>query len=182
MLKKLLFSALLAASLPLAQPAFAEPPVPKAHAGGDYWIYNEHCWMDWEVICPELVGRITPTWPETDDDPGALLKIDWLVPQWPVVARFAKGARLRAVPDEVGGILIKDIDGGSWMKVETPNGRFCFVRANSKYIRPIRVAAKAPATPPPAAAADTPGAAPTASPATAPITPAEHIPAPAIGY
>lgn len=192
MLKKLLISALLAAALPVAA-AFAEPPVPKAHSGGDYWIYNEHTWVDWEVTCPELVGRITPTWPEDEEEPGALLKVDWLVPQWPAVARYAKGTRLKAVPDECGGILIKDIDGSSWMKVETPNGKFCFVRANAKFIRPIRVAAKAPVAPPPAASTEIPGEAsnptPTAPPSTkpapstsAPLTPAEHVQPPAIGY
>jgi hypothetical protein len=112
--------------------------LPKPHGGGDYWIYNENTWMDWEVICNELAGRITPAWPEDDQAPGALLKIDWLVPQWPVVAKFGKGQRLHAVPDEGGGILIKDIDGSSWMKVESGVGGFCFVRANAKYIRPVR--------------------------------------------
>lgn len=127
--------------------ALAQPPVPKPHSGGDYWIYNEHTWLDWEVVSNELVGRLTPQWPANEHEPGALLKVDWLVPQWPVVARFSKGTRLRAVPDEVGGILIKDIDGGSWMKVATPDGRFCFVRANARYIKPVRPVAAPPPNP-----------------------------------
>jgi hypothetical protein len=133
MLKKLLIVFVLC-----SWPALAEPPVPKPHSGGDYWIYNEHTWLDWEVVCTELVGRMTPSWPQDDQDPGALLKVDWLVPQWPVVAKFAKGTRLQAIPDEVGGILIKDIDGSSWMKVDTGKGGFCFVRANAKYLKPVR--------------------------------------------
>jgi hypothetical protein len=132
MLKKLVIAVLFC-----LLPAFPQP-VPKPHGGGDYWIYNEHTWLDWEVTCPELVGRITPAWPQDDQAPGALLKIDWLVPQWPVVAKFVKGTRLHAVPDEGGGILIKDIDGSSWMKVDSGKGGFCFVRANSKYIRPVK--------------------------------------------
>jgi hypothetical protein len=106
-----------------------------------------------------LAGRLTPNWPADDRDPGALLKIDWLVPRWPVVATFSKGQRLRAVPDEGGGILIKDIDGSSWMKVETGTGGFCFVRANSKYVRPVQ---------PPA-----PVVAPPAEPTELPAEPAE---------
>jgi hypothetical protein len=106
------------------------------------------------VVCPELVGRITPAWPADDQEPEALLKIDWLVPQWPVVARFGKGTRLQAVPDEVGGILIKDIDGGSWMKVRSPQGGFCFVRANAKYVKPVRPLPPAAAAPQPQPAAE----------------------------
>lgn len=147
MLKKLMLTVLLLSAL---LPALAEPPVPKASAGGDYWIYNEDTWLDWEVTTKELVGRITPEWPENEQAPDALLKIDWLVPQWPVVARYPQGSRLRAVPDDCGGILIKDIDGGSWMKVESPKGGFCFVRANSKYIKPVRPAAQASVSAPPA--------------------------------
>ena len=142
----MLKSLLLMVALALATvPAAAQPPVPKPHSGGDYWIYNEHTWLDWEVVCGELAGRMTPAWPDNDQEPEALLKIDWLVPQWPVVARFGKGTRLQAVPDEGGGILIKDIDGSSWMKVRSDKG-FCFVRANSKFIKPVR-----PLPPPPAA-------------------------------
>src|SRR5688572_86106 len=100
MLKKLALILLLA-----TLPVWAEPPVPKPHGGGDYWIYNEDTWVDWEVTCKELAGRMTPSWPVDEAAPGALLKVDWLVPQWPVVARFGKGQRLQAVPDEGGGIL-----------------------------------------------------------------------------
>lgn len=142
MLKKLVLSMLL-----LALPIYAQIPLPKPHDGGDYWIRNEDTWLDWEVICNELAGRLTPIWPMDDQDPGALLSIDWLVPQWPVIRTFGKGERLQAVPDEGGGILIKDIDGSSWMKVQTRDGRFCFVRANAKYVRPVKPVAPAPLEP-----------------------------------
>lgn len=138
MLKRLLISVLLLTATGYAQ------PLPKPHGGGDYWIYNENTWLDWEVVSNELNGRLTPTWPEDEQAPGALLKIDWVVPRWPVVTQFRKGQRLRAQPDEVGGILIKDIDGGSWMKVDIGDGRFCFVRANSKYIKPVKIVPVAP--------------------------------------
>lgn len=118
-------------------PLFAAPPVPKPSSGGDYWIRNEDTWINWEVVVPDLAGRLTPTWPEDEQSPGALLKVDWMVPKWPVVLTFHAGDRLLAIPDEGGGVLIKDIDGYNWMKVENPQGGFCFVRANSKYIRPL---------------------------------------------
>lgn len=121
----------------VAFPAAAQSVPPKPRDGGDYWLRDEESWLDWEVICPELAGRLTPEWPADESSPEALYKIDWLVFRWPKVDTFVKGERLRAVPDEVGGILIKDIDGGTWMKVETHNGRFCFVRANGKYLRPV---------------------------------------------
>lgn len=128
----------------VAFPAAAQSVPPKPRDGGDYWLRDEESWLDWEVICPELAGRLTPEWPADESSPEALYKIDWLVFRWPKVDTFVKGERLRAVPDEVGGILIKDIDGGTWMKVETHNGGFCFVRANGKYLRPV--AAPKPAT------------------------------------
>lgn len=168
MLKKLLLAALLFTAI---IPAQAEPPVPKASSGGDYWIYNEDTWLDWEVITKELVGRITPAWPENEQSPDALLKIDWLVPQWPVVARYPMGSRLRAVPDDCGGILIKDIDGGSWMKVEAPTGGFCFVRANSKYIKPVRVAPQAVVAPQP----ETAPVSPQPEPETVPEQPPSQV-------
>lgn len=118
-------------------PALASP-LPKASGGGDYWIRDEDTWLDWVVTAPELVGRLASNWPTDEASPDALIAIDWIVYKWPVVARFYKGQRLKAVADECGGILIKDIDGGTWMKVELAPGSFCFVRANAKYIKPAQ--------------------------------------------
>lgn len=123
-------------ALPLSAQTQAPIP-PKPRDGGEYWLRDEDTWLDWEVLSSELAGRLTPDWPADESSPEALYNIDWLVFKWPKIVTFSKGERLRAVPDEVGGILIKDIDGGTWMKVQAPNGGFCFVRANGKYVRPV---------------------------------------------
>jgi hypothetical protein len=120
--------------------AWAQNSLPKPYGGGDYWLRIEEPWLDWEVVCPELAGRLTPSWPANEEEPGALLEIDWNLARWPLVKKFAKGERLRARPDSVGGIMIKDIDGSTWMKVELEGGQLCFVRCNARYLRPINSA------------------------------------------
>jgi len=114
-------------------------PMPRPYPGGDYWVRNEHTWMDWEVQSAELSGRLCRDWPQDDQQPGALLHIDWNVQRWPVVTSFRKGDRLRVKPDEAGGFLIKDIDGNSWMKVDLGADQFCFVRAHARYVKPVQV-------------------------------------------
>jgi hypothetical protein len=95
--------------------------------------------MDWEVTCTQLNGHLTGSWPANDEEPGALLAIDWKMHGWPVVARFAKGDRLKARPDSVGGIMWKDFDGSTWMRVQLNENQFCFVRANAKYLKPVKL-------------------------------------------
>lgn len=116
--------------------AQAQISMPRPYSGGDYWVRNENTWYDWEVTAPELVGRLPADWPVDDEVAGALLHIDWAVQRWPVVARFQKGQRLRIKPDSVGGFLIKDLDGNSWMKVDLGDGKICFVRANARWVKP----------------------------------------------
>lgn len=129
-----------------AQPDGASPPPPRAYSGGDYWVRCENTWLDWEVTSAQLNGHLTPVWPSNDEEPGALLNIDWQMQRWPVVARFTKGERLKARPDSVGGIMWKDLDGSSWMRVVLPDGQSCFVRANSRFVKPIKVETAAAAT------------------------------------
>lgn len=128
----------------LLGPAGAEYFTPRPYSGGDYWLRIEQPWLDWEVTCPELAGRLTPSWPTNDEEPGALLEIDWAVSRWPVIRKFAKGDHIKARPDSVGGTMIKDLDGSSWMRVQLEDGRMCFVRANSRYLRPLEPALAAP--------------------------------------
>ncbi len=119
-------------------PVWAQPPLPKPYGGGEYWVRNENTWVEWEVCSAELSGRQTPQWPEDDQEPEALLHIDWLIGRWPVVSKFSKGTVLQACPDPVGGTIWKDIDGASWLRVLRPEGGHCFVRANSKFIKPLK--------------------------------------------
>ena len=121
-------------------PGWAQPPTPpRPFSGGDYWVRNENTWLDWEVTCPQLSGHLTNSWPENDEEPGALLPIDWRMHKWPVVIKFGQGERLKARPDSVGGIMWKDFDGSTWMRVQMNETQFCFVRANAKYLKPIKL-------------------------------------------
>lgn len=124
-------------------PGWAQPPAPRPYSGGDYWVRNENTWLEWEVSAKELNGRLTDRWPANDEEPGALLNIDWRIEQWPVVAKFLKGDRLKVRPDSVGGSMWKDFDGYTWMRVQLPDNRFCFVRANARYLKPVKSEATA---------------------------------------
>ena len=120
-------------------PGWAQPPLPKAHSGGDYWVRNENTWIDWEVSASELAGRLSPNWPVNDEEPGALLQVDWRIEAWPLVCKFSKGDRLKARPDSVGGSMWKDFDGSTWMRVQRNENEFCFVRANARFLKPVKV-------------------------------------------
>lgn len=117
-------------------PARADVNPPKPVRGGDYWLRNEHTWVEWEVNAAELPGRLTPQWPADFQEPGALLNMDWRIERWPVVRKFSKGERLKALPDVGGGVIMKDLDGSSWLRVQLEDGQLCFVRANARYVKP----------------------------------------------
>jgi hypothetical protein len=60
------------------------------------------------------------------------------VSQWPVVTVFRRGKRLEAVTgNNANQIMIADTQGKPWLPISTNNGN-CFVRANSRFIKPIR--------------------------------------------
>ena len=60
------------------------------------------------------------------------------VSQWPVVTAFRRGQRLQAVTgNNANQIMIADSQGKPWLPVSTDKGN-CFVRANSRFIKPIR--------------------------------------------
>jgi hypothetical protein len=59
------------------------------------------------------------------------------VSQWAVVTAFRRGQRLQAVTgNNVNQIMIADSQGKPWLPVSTDEGN-CFVRANSRFIKPI---------------------------------------------
>lgn len=120
-------------ALSLAQPLTP----PKPYPGGDYWVRNENTWSDWEVVSPELSGHLSSSWPVDDEEPGALLNLDWRMGGWPVVIKFSKGQHLRVRPDSVGGSMWKDFDGNTWLRVQVADNQFCFVRANARFLKPI---------------------------------------------
>jgi hypothetical protein len=60
------------------------------------------------------------------------------VSQWAVVKTFRRGQRLEAVTgNNADQIMISDTQGKPWLPIDTGNGN-CFVRANSRFIKPIR--------------------------------------------
>lgn len=60
------------------------------------------------------------------------------VSQWPVVTTFRRGERLQAVTgNNANQIMISDNKGKPWLPISTKKGN-CFVRANSRFIKPIR--------------------------------------------
>ncbi len=60
------------------------------------------------------------------------------VSQWPVVTTFLRGERLQAVTGNLANqIMISDSQGKPWLPISTDKGN-CFVRANSRFIKPIR--------------------------------------------
>ncbi|MEG4836855.1 hypothetical protein [Microcoleus sp. B9-D4] len=60
------------------------------------------------------------------------------VSQWPVVTAFRRGKRLQAVTgNNANQIMISDSHGKPWLPISTDKGN-CFVRANSRFIKPIR--------------------------------------------
>lgn len=60
------------------------------------------------------------------------------VSQWAVVTTFRRGQRLQAVTgNNANQIMIADTQGKPWLPISTEKGN-CFVRANSRFIKPIR--------------------------------------------
>ncbi|MCC3527214.1 MAG: hypothetical protein JGK21_02650 [Microcoleus sp. PH2017_22_RUC_O_B] len=60
------------------------------------------------------------------------------VSQWPVVTTFRRGKRLEAVTgNNANQIVITDTQGKPWLPILTDKGN-CFVRYNSRFIKPIR--------------------------------------------
>ena len=60
------------------------------------------------------------------------------VSQWPVVTTFRRGQRLEAVTgNNANQIMIADSQGKPWLPVLTGKAN-CFVRANSRFVKPVR--------------------------------------------
>jgi len=60
------------------------------------------------------------------------------ISQWAVVTKFNRGQRLRAVTGNLANqIMLVDRQGKPWLPVNSPKGD-CFVRANSRFIQPLR--------------------------------------------
>ena len=132
-------------SLPKAdskEAPLASEGLPKAGSNGDYSGKTSH--QKWIVVDPDPEG-VNCRWSEA-------MPTSWYAPdtklpalsisQWSVVRRFAKDTssqNLTANTTPAGFVTINDESGKPWLKVNIgSNDRICLVRANSKYVQPVR--------------------------------------------
>ena len=125
------------------------PPLPQTNAQNDYTA-SANSWWSWQVVDPDPRGlncRISPEfrqfWLE-DFRPGGW-QDDFNIGEWSVVRRFPKQTVLIADNAPAGATIIRDERGLPWVKViidmpiaNNQMNDICFVRANSKYIRPVK--------------------------------------------
>ncbi len=119
---------------------YSNHPLPTPDANGDYMVpSNGKYWM---VVDPDwdngLNGRLTPEWPADWEH----INVKWPqsnVATWPVVARFFPGTVLNASWGNRGAISLKDHNGKPWLMIQISRDRYCFVRANKRFIQPVRI-------------------------------------------
>ncbi|MEG3838779.1 hypothetical protein [Microcoleus sp. herbarium14] len=128
----------LALALPVANQQ-GDYPVPPARARGNRQV-------NWLVVDSDAQGlncRMAKKFQSISvdgiDAPDELFaRNKHNVSQWPVVTVFRRGQRLEAVTgNNANQIMISDNQGKGWLPVSTDKGN-CFVRANSRFIKPIR--------------------------------------------
>lgn len=129
-------------SSPVQEAPLAEDTLPTPDSNGDYLGKTSH--QKWTVVDPDPNG-VNCRWSE--EMPTA-----WYAPdakfsslnisQWPVVRRFTKNTpspSLQANLTPAGFATLMDDSGKPWLKVNIgSNDRICLVRANSKYVQPVR--------------------------------------------
>ena len=129
--------------------SFAQGTLPQPDAKGNY--QGRYLHQYWMVVDPDPAGfngRLTPKWPANWD----ALDANWpdtrmIKPDWPVVVRFNRGRILRAMLGNTGLYFVRDGRGCSWLLVSAGTGKpgaVCFVRANSKFIKPVTVSDSGP--------------------------------------
>jgi hypothetical protein len=120
----------------------AKQALPKADANGDYSSKTSH--KKWIVVDPDPNG-VNCRWSE--EMPTSWYAPDAKLPplninQWPVVRRFKENTpsqNLIANLSPAGFATLNDQSGKPWLKVTNgSNDQICFVRANSKYVQPVR--------------------------------------------
>ncbi|NJK70211.1 MAG: hypothetical protein HC786_29775 [Richelia sp. CSU_2_1] len=128
----------LASAIPVANPQ-GDYPIPPPRARGNRQV-------NWVVVDSDPKGlncrmaqRFRSISVDGIDAPAELFERNkHNVSQWPVVTTFRRGQRLEAVTgNNANQIVITDTQGKPWLPVLTDKGN-CFVRANSRFIKPIR--------------------------------------------
>lgn len=126
--------------------------IPAPDAEGDYRIPstrgNRH--INWVVVDSDPKGlncRMAKEFQQFSldgaDAPAALYENKrHNIGQWPVVATFREGDRLQAVTGNFAQqIMLTDLADQPWLPIEISsqnNSRNCFIRANRRFIRPLK--------------------------------------------
>jgi hypothetical protein len=133
--------------------AIAASATPKPNAQGDYPIPAERQrggrQVNWQVVDPDPAGlkcRMTERFQKFSVDatnaPAELFqRKKHNISQWTAIASFRKGQRLQAVTGNLANqIVLVDQQGKPWLPVSLnkAKGTNCVVRANSRFIKPIR--------------------------------------------
>ena len=129
-------------STSVKEAALAQEALPKADENGDYSGKTSH--KKWIVVDPDPDG-VNCRW--SNEMPTSWYAPDAKLPtlninQWPVVRRFTKNTpsqNLQANLAPAGFATLNDQSGKPWLKVSIgSNDLICLVRANSKYVQPVR--------------------------------------------
>lgn len=117
--------------------ALAEP-LPMPDAEGDFGRTG-HRW--WKVVAPHgLRGRMTAEYLKAwiaDRNGSQTARPAMNVPQWPVVAVFAKDTVLSGTPyPQTGWVNLQDSERQAWLMVGSPNQPYCLVRFNKEFVVP----------------------------------------------
>jgi hypothetical protein len=111
--------------------------LPKADKNGDYKGRTLHrYWLVTDKDYNGLNGRLSEDFPKDYESPRSV----WPksnVAEWPVVAKFLPGTILNGRNGNVGIIFINDKNGNPWIMISIDMDKYCFVRANKKYIKPV---------------------------------------------
>lgn len=116
-------------------------PIPKADKNGDYIIRGYSYWQVVDEDPAGLNGRLSKDHPFLWYSPGCQYKKDKIY-NWSVIRRFKKGTILPADLSPAGFCISMDDRGKPWVRVSIdtePGGIICYVRANSKFIRPVKL-------------------------------------------
>jgi hypothetical protein len=114
-------------------------PLPRPNSVGDYAQRTSH--QSWVVVDPDPNGvncRWSKAMPENWYAPDAKYP-PLTIGQWAIVKRFRRNTILTANLTPAGFATMTDTLNKPWLKVSMgENDQICLVRANSKFIRPVR--------------------------------------------
>lgn len=101
-----------------------------------YWIVVDQDWKN------GFNGRLSSDFPSNWDDCDSRWPEKPDISSWPVVIKFFPDMLLNGCQGNCGTITIEDNKGNPWLMVRIGIDKICFVRANSRYIKPVSVSDK----------------------------------------